>query len=71
MQRLGRATFKNSLQLDVLMSANIFSQSLSEIKIGTYRDIATVSRDDTMLHVLEVMVDKKLSAIPVVDKEGL
>ena len=32
--------------------------------------MATVTRDDTMLRVLEILVNKSLSAIPVVDKEG-
>jgi 5'-AMP-activated protein kinase, regulatory gamma subunit len=48
-------------------AVNLFDLSLAQLGIGTYSDIITVRHSDTLLHVLETMSDRQLSAVPVVD----
>ena len=45
-------------------------QTLAEVKIGTYDNVATVTKHDTMLHVLEKIIEQKVTALPVVDGDG-
>ena len=45
-------------------------QTIEEVGIGTYAEVSTVRMDDTLLHVLQLIAAKKLTAVPVVDQSG-
>ncbi|XP_060784339.1 5'-AMP-activated protein kinase subunit gamma-1 [Neoarius graeffei] len=45
-------------------------QSLSELGIGTYDNIAFIQPDTPIIKALSVFVDKRVSALPVVDNTG-
>jgi 5'-AMP-activated protein kinase, regulatory gamma subunit len=48
-------------------AVNLFNLTLAQLGIGTYANIVTVRHSDTLLHVLETMSERQLSAVPVVD----
>jgi 5'-AMP-activated protein kinase regulatory gamma subunit len=45
--------------------------TLDELMIGTYDSIATVAPSDPVLKALEIFVTKRISALPVVDDDGM
>lgn len=45
-------------------------KQIQELGIGTFRDIATVRRTQTLQDALSIFVDRRVSALPVVDEEG-
>lgn len=48
-------------------ASDLFNLTLSQLRIGTYNDLVTVRQSDTLLHVLETLHTRQLSAVPVVD----
>lgn len=46
------------------------SKSLDELKIGTYENIETVSEDTSIILALKKFVERRVSALPMVDQEG-
>ncbi|CAK8681200.1 unnamed protein product [Clavelina lepadiformis] len=58
------------LFMNELPMPGFMKKTLAEARIGTYEDIATVTRNNTMLDVLQLIVERKLTAIPVVDEQG-
>lgn len=46
------------------------SKSLEELKIGTYENIETVSEDTSIILALKKFVERRVSALPMVDQEG-
>ncbi|XP_011485178.1 5'-AMP-activated protein kinase subunit gamma-1 isoform X2 [Oryzias latipes] len=45
-------------------------QTLSELGIGTYHDIAYIHPDTPIIKALNIFVEKRVSALPVVDDSG-
>ncbi|XP_072297624.1 5'-AMP-activated protein kinase subunit gamma-1-like isoform X2 [Eucyclogobius newberryi] len=45
-------------------------QSLGELGIGTYREIAFIHPDTPIIKALSIFVEKRVSAVPVVDEAG-
>lgn len=45
-------------------------QTLGELGIGTYRDIAFIHPDTPIIKALNIFVEKRVSALPVVDESG-
>lgn len=45
-------------------------KQIQELGIGTFRDIATVRQTQTLHDALSIFVDRRVSALPVVDEEG-
>lgn len=43
---------------------------LRELKIGTYDNIETASEDTSIISALEKFVERRVSALPVVDSDG-
>jgi len=43
---------------------------ISELKIGSTQSLITATLDTPFIHILELMVDKGVSAIPIIDAEG-
>lgn len=48
----------------------LFAMTLAELNIGTFGQLVTVSESAKLVDVLEVLVDRNLSAVPVVDMSG-
>lgn len=49
---------------------SLFEQRLCDLGLGTYEDVATVGSGATLLEVMEIMAQRHVSAVPVVDEEG-
>ncbi|KAJ8010658.1 hypothetical protein DPEC_G00077380 [Dallia pectoralis] len=45
-------------------------QNLEELTIGTYHDIAFIHPDTPIIKALNIFVDRRVSALPVVDESG-
>lgn len=45
-------------------------KQIQEVGIGTFRNIATVLQTATVYDALSVFVDRRVSALPVVDEQG-
>jgi CBS-domain-containing membrane protein len=46
-------------------------QPLSELKIGTYENIATASMSTPVIKVINMFVEQNISAVPIVDENGV
>ena len=44
-------------------------KTLEELKIGTFSDIATTTRDTPLITAINQFVSKRISALPVIDKD--
>lgn len=45
-------------------------QTLGELGIGTYHDIAFIHPDTPIIKALNIFVERRVSALPVVDDSG-
>lgn len=45
-------------------------KSLRDVMIGTYNNIETASEDTSIIAALEKFVERRVSALPIVDSEG-
>lgn len=52
-------------------TAGLFNLTLAQLDIGTYSNMVTVRETDSLLHILEVLRERNLSAVPVVDGSGI
>nr|CAB3265157.1 5'-AMP-activated protein kinase subunit gamma-3 [Phallusia mammillata] len=55
------------LFMNELPTPSFMSKSIDETGIGTYENVSTVTRDQPLHEVLQLIVDRKLTAAPVVD----
>lgn len=46
-------------------------RQIQEMGIGTFRNIATVPQTATLFDALDIFVDRRVSALPVVDEKGM
>ncbi|KAI9314256.1 the adenylate sensor from Amp activated protein kinase complexed with Amp [Dichotomocladium elegans] len=46
-------------------------RTLLELKIGTYENIATATMDTPVIELINMFVEKKISALPIVDSQGV
>ena len=46
-------------------------QPLSELRIGTYDNVATASMDTPVIQVINMFVQQNISAVPIVDSNGV
>lgn len=53
-----------------LPDASYLSDSISELQIGTYNDIEVATQDTTIITALDKFVNKRISALPIVDHDG-
>ncbi|XP_050535965.1 5'-AMP-activated protein kinase subunit gamma-2-like isoform X4 [Daktulosphaira vitifoliae] len=58
------------LYINDLPKPSYMSKSLEELKIGTYENIETVSEDTSIILALKKFVERRVSALPMVDNEG-
>lgn len=50
---------------------DILQMSIAELGIGTFTNLTTCTMDSPLINVLETLSSKKLSAIPIVDANGV
>lgn len=46
------------------------NKTLGEVRIGTYENIETASEDTSLILALKKFVERRVSALPIVDTEG-
>jgi CBS domain-containing protein len=58
--------------VEVLQSGAPFKEGLPDVKVGEVmrREVATVHPDSPITHVVELLLDKDFTAVPVVDNAG-
>jgi len=49
---------------------SVFSYSIESLGIGTYKNVVTVLKDTPLYVVLNLLAERKISAVPVVDQNG-
>lgn len=59
-----------SFQINELPKPSYMNKTLRELKIGTYEDIETASEDTSIIVALKKFVERRVSALPIVDVEG-
>ncbi len=43
-------------------------KSLEELKLGTYENIRTIEKDTTLTQAINIFVESRVSALPVIDE---
>jgi 5'-AMP-activated protein kinase regulatory gamma subunit len=54
-----------------LPDAHYFSDSIMELKIGSYDNIEIATEDTTIIVALHTFINKRISALPIVDSKGV
>lgn len=50
---------------------SIFNYSIQTLGIGSYQQIVTVLPESPLHHVLTLLYERKISAVPIVDQNGV
>ncbi|XP_025093940.1 5'-AMP-activated protein kinase subunit gamma-2-like isoform X3 [Pomacea canaliculata] len=58
------------LYIKDLPRPSFMSKTLKELKIGTYDNVITVSKDLPLIKALNLFVEHRISALPVLDEDG-
>lgn len=58
------------LYIHELPKPSFMSKTLAELKIGTYENIETASEDTTIIIALKQFIERRISALPIIDPEG-
>lgn len=58
------------MQINELPKPSSMSKTLRELRIGTYDNIETATEDTTIITALHKFVERRVSALPLVDSEG-
>lgn len=58
------------LYINELPKPSYMGKTLRELKIGSYDDIETASEDTSIILALKKFVERRVSALPIVDAEG-
>lgn len=58
-------------QISEMPKPAFLSQTLEELNIGTFKNIAVVRADTPLYTALGIFVEQRVSALPVVDDKGL
>lgn len=64
------SAYCHSLQINELPKPSSMSKTLRELRIGTYDNIETATEDTTIITALHKFVERRVSALPLVDSEG-
>ncbi|KAJ0006028.1 hypothetical protein NQD34_015922 [Periophthalmus magnuspinnatus] len=56
---------------DLIPKPRFLQRRISEVGIGTFREIATVQESATVYEALTIFVERRVSALPVVNEQGL
>lgn len=62
--------FFKLFQINDLPKPSYMNKTISDLKIGTYDNIETVIEDTTIILALKKFVERRVSALPVVDEKG-
>ena len=62
--------FSIDFQLHELPKPSILQKTLRDLKIGTYDNIETAKGDTLIIEALNKFVERRISALPIVDDEG-
>lgn len=62
--------FNHFVQINELPKPAYIHKTLREIRIGTYDNIETASEDTSIITALHKFIDRRVSALPLVDAEG-
>lgn len=57
-------------QINELPKPAYIHKTLREIRIGTYDNIETANEDTSIIDALHKFIDRRVSALPVIDSEG-
>lgn len=57
-------------QISEMPRASFLNQTLEELNIGTFKNIAVVRADTPLYTALGIFVEQRVSALPVVDDKG-
>ncbi|CAK4506838.1 unnamed protein product [Aphanomyces euteiches] len=49
----------------------LFDQSIVELGIGTFTNLVTIPEDTPLIHVLHTMMERRISAVPITDAQGV
>ncbi|KAM4626387.1 5'-AMP-activated protein kinase subunit gamma-3 isoform 1-T2 [Discoglossus pictus] len=55
---------------DTIPRPRYLSRTIQDLGIGTFRDVAIVHDTSTVFNALEIFVERRVSALPVVNEEG-
>nr|ANT47201.1 5'-AMP-activated protein kinase subunit gamma-2 [Dastarcus helophoroides] len=58
------------LYINELPKPSYMNKTLREVKIGSYDDIETATEDTSIILALKKFVERRVSALPIVDSEG-
>lgn len=58
------------LQINDLPKPSYMNKTLNELKIGTYDNIETAYEDTSIILALKKFVERRVSALPIIDPEG-
>ncbi|KAK7602449.1 hypothetical protein V9T40_008038 [Parthenolecanium corni] len=58
------------LYINDLPKPSYMNKTISDLKIGTYENVETVVEDTTIILALKKFVERRVSALPVVDEKG-
>lgn len=59
-----------SVQRATIPTPRFLQRTIEEAGVGTFRDIATVQQTATVYDALSIFVERRVSALPVVDENG-
>jgi 5'-AMP-activated protein kinase regulatory gamma subunit len=59
-----------AFQINELPKPSYMQKKLRDLKIGTYENIETANEDTTIINALYSFVERRVSALPMVDSEG-
>lgn len=60
----------NMWQVCEMPKPAFMKQTLGELGIGTYKNIAFIHPDTPIIKALQIFVERRVSALPVVDVSG-
>lgn len=66
-----RALYFSPRQMSDMPKPAFMKQNLDALGIGTYDNIAFIHPDTPIIRALNVFVERRVSALPVVDESGL
>lgn len=58
------------IQMCEMPKPAFMKQTLGELGIGTYHEIAFIHPDTPIIKALNIFVERRVSALPVVDESG-
>lgn len=58
------------LQGSTIPKPRFLQKRINEVEIGTFKEIATVQESASVFDALSIFVERRVSALPVVNKQG-